>query len=314
MKKLIFIIIAVLLIGFAGIEYVTGSFGIITESIHEKKKMSIDKIEQIEIVQASTDVYIKRAENEEMTVELKGKVSKNLKDQFSLEVKESGDTVKIAVIQENKRKPNIGVHMMNVILEVALPEKDYKKLYVDLVSGDIMLNKIKAEEITLNTSSGDIHAKNSAAERSLSIHSLSGDMMLNDIKAENMQVEVTSGNMFISNTKTKSLALSSASGDVQLNDVTGNIAVDNISGDIFIKNDELDGNMKIHSTSGDIDIQLKKDPQSLALNYEGISGEGDVLINGMNFEEKSDHRIKGKIGKGDLIIDVSTSSGDFTLQ
>lgn len=313
MKNLLFIIIVIIVIGFA-VFFMTDSLGFRTASIQDKKTVNNDKIEQIEIQHASSDVHVTSTAGKEITVEMKGKVSRKLQDQFKLKIAENGDKVIIAVIQNNDWMPNIGINMVDVNLEVALPEKVYRALDVNLVSGDIMMENVKAKEISLSTSSGDINAKESLAEKKFVIHSISGDIMLQDSKTKDLQVDVTSGDSYIRNAEAKMVTLSSISGDVLIDRVKGDTEVGNISGDIQIRRDELDGNIKVDSTSGDVDIQLSKDPQSLALNYNGVSGDANVQVNGMLFEEKSEHSIKGKIGNGDYVIDVSTASGDFTLQ
>lgn len=314
MKKLMFLIIAIIVLVFAGLFFMTDSFGFKTASIQDKKTVNNDKIEQIEIQHASSDVHVTSTAGKEITVEMKGKVSRKFQDQFKLKVTENGDTVKIAVIRDNDWMPTIGINMVDVNLEVALPEKVYQALDVNLVSGDIMMENMKANEISLNTISGDINAKESLAEKKFVIHSISGDITLQDSKTKDLQVDVTSGDSTIRNAEAKMVTLSSTSGDVLLDRVKGDTEVGNISGNIQIRKAELDGNIKIDSTSGDIDIQLNKDPQSLALNYDGVSGDANVQLDGMLFEEKSEHSLKGKIGKGDYVIDVNTSSGDFTLQ
>ncbi|MBB6445134.1 DUF4097 family beta strand repeat-containing protein [Bacillus benzoevorans] len=315
MKKLLFIIIAIIVIGFAALSFMTDSFGFKTAPIQDKKTLKNDKIEQIEIQHASSDVHVTSTSGKDITVEMKGKVSRKFKDQFKLEVTENGNTVKIAVIRDDGDwNPNIGINMVDVNLEVALPEKVYKAIDVDLVSGDMVVKNVKADEISLNTNSGDINAEDSISEKKFSIHTISGDMTLQDMKAENLQIDATSGDAYIRKAETKFVTLSSISGDIRLDHVTGDIEVRDMSGDIQISNDKLNGNIIVDSMSGDVGIQLNKNPLSLALNYDGISGEANVQLDGMLFEKKTEHSIKGEIGNGDYVVDVRTSSGDFTIQ
>ena len=138
--------------------------------------------------------------------------------------------------------------------------------------------------------------------------------MLQNLKAETLHVDLESGDSSIKHTETKSVMLSSKSGDVQMNDVKGDIEVAVSSADTKIVNNEMNSDIKIESSSGDVDIHFQKQPQSLNLNYDGVSGEGTVQLDGMLYEEKSDHRLKGKIGKGERILEVMTASGDFNLR
>ena len=99
-----------------------------------------------------------------------------------------------------------------------------------------------------------------------------------------------------------------------MNDVKGDIEVAVSSADTKIVNKEMNSDIKIESSSGDVDIHFQKQPQSLNLNYDGISGKGTVQLDGMLYEEKSDHRMKGKIGKGERLLEVMTTSGDFNMR
>ena len=104
MKKLIILFIALFGIGLMGALILMssfGGFGFNTVSLYEEKVLENDKIEQIEVTHTSTDVKIIPTKDQNMTVELNGKVSKRVKDQYKLEVKEDGEKVKIAVIRDD---------------------------------------------------------------------------------------------------------------------------------------------------------------------------------------------------------------------
>ncbi len=318
MRKLIILFIAIFGIGLMGVLILMSSFGgfdFNTVSLYEKKVLENDKIDQIDITHTSTDVKIIPTKDQNMTVELNGKVSKRVKDQYKLEVKEDGEKVKIAVIRDdNQWFSGLDLNNSNVDLNLKLPEKIYELIHINLSSGDMDLNEIQAKEVSLITSSGDINVKKGEVEKRLSINSSSGDLMLQNLKAETLHVDLASGDSSIKHTETKSVMLASKSGNVQMNDVKGDIEVVVSSADTKIVNNEMNSDIKIESSSGDVDIHFQKQPQSLNLNYDGVSGEGTVQLEGMLYEEKSDHRMKGKIGKGERLLEVMTASGDFYLR
>ena len=318
MRKLIILFIAIFGIGLMGVLILMSSFGgfdFNTVSLYEKKVLENDKIDQIDITHTSTDVKIIPTKDQNMTVELNGKVSKRVKDQYKLDVKEDGEKVKIAVIRDdNQWFSGLDLNNSNVDLNLKLPEKIYELIHINLSSGDMDLKEIQAKEVSLITSSGDINVKKGEVEKRLSINSSSGDLMLQNLKAETLHVDLASGDSSIKHIETKSVMLASKSGNVQMNDVKGDIEVVVSSADTKIVNNEMNSDIKIESSSGDVDIHFQKQPQSLNLNYDGVSGEGTVQLDGILYEEKSDHRLKGKIGKGERILDVMTASGDFNLR
>jgi lia operon protein LiaG len=318
MRKLMIVLIALIGIGLMGALILMssfGGFGFNSVFLYEKKVLKNDKIDQIEVTHTSTDVNIIPTKDQNMTVELNGKVNKRVKDQYKLEVKEDGEKVNIAVFRDdNEWFSGFNLNSGNVDLNLKLPEKLYESIDINLSSGDMNLNEIQAKEVTLNTSSGDINVEKSEVEKKLSINSQSGDLMLQNLKAESLHVDLASGDSNIKHAETKSVVLSSKSGNVGMNDVKGEMEVAVSSGDTKIVNKEMNSNIKIESTSGDVDIHFQKQPQSLNLNYKGTSGDGTVQLDGILYEEKSDHTLKGKIGKGEMKLEVTTTSGDFNIR
>nr|WP_295971848.1 DUF4097 family beta strand repeat-containing protein [uncultured Bacillus sp.] len=314
MKQLVIIIVSIFIIAITGFLIISSQFSFNSAEIYHKKTVTSEKIKQIEIAHSSTDVHILPAMDKEITVELNGKVSRKMKNLYKLEVKEDGDKLKIAVNRDNKLTSKVSINYVSMVLEVRLPEKMYEMIDVDLTSGDIMLDHITADKITLNTSSGDIETADSEAVKSFSVHSLSGDLTMKNIKAENLQIDLISGDSDIQNAATNAAVLSSTSGDIQMNQVDGQIEASTMAGDIALMKEEMNSNMKIEATSGDVDIRFKKKPQSLSLKYNSASGEANVQLDGMVFDEKSEHSIIGKIGNGQYSLDVRTASGDFTIR
>lgn len=80
------------------------------------------------------------------------------------------------------------------------------------------------------------------------------------------------------------------------------------------KNDTLNGlsTMTFEANSGDIVLIGVSD--SYNLDFKATSGDGIINVPGFLFEEKSEHRILGRTGNGELSIMVRTTSGDLKLQ
>jgi lia operon protein LiaG len=130
----------------------------------------------------------------------------------------------------------------------------------------------------------------------------------------------------------KEILVQSTSGDIDANDVSSNrINLKATSGDIKAENLVANSNLSIESTSGDVeslrnsgdhlmykatsgDVSITTGSQSFTVDFKGASGDGEVDVPGFLFEELSEERILGKIGKGEQAITVRTTSGDFSLQ
>jgi lia operon protein LiaG len=278
MKKVVYLMLVLFITGVVGTLVTvsaSGGFSLDTYNVHDKTVVNNVDITKIEIDLSSSDVTFNSTDSDDITVEMNGKISKNLKKKLKLDVKEKGETLKIGLTGEDQIKFNIGVLIVDTNVEVFLPQKVYESIQIDTSSGDILIQDLKAKETLFETSSGDIIARN-------------------------LYTEV---NRF-----------HSSSGDMELSNVTGDIRAESSSGDMIIDFVHANGNIDAKTSSGDVSVTYQNEPNSIAIDFQGSSGEGDVSLDGVSFEEKSEHAIKGIIGSGHFKLKVETASGDFSLR
>lgn len=170
-----------------------------------------------------------------------------------------------------KSTVNFGISYRDVNIELSLPEKQW-------------------EEVSLSSSSGDIKAVNMKSNN-LDVKLSSGDVQLDDVKANQIDVKTSSGSL---------------EGD----HVKGELTVQTSSGDVELFRQELDHNVGISSSSGDVSIQASEKPSNLFVQFDSSSGEADIAFP-MKFSSMDESHIKGSVGEGKYKIKVKTSSGDF---
>jgi lia operon protein LiaG len=278
MKKVVYLMLLLFIVGVVGTLVsvsASGGFSLDTYNVHDKTVVNNVDISRVEIDLSSSDVTVNSSDSDEITVELNGKISKKLKKKLKLDVQEKGQTLKIGLTGEDQIIFNIGVLIVDTNVEVFIPQKIYDSIKIDTSSGDILIQDLKAKETIFETSSGDIIASN-------------------------LYTEV---NRF-----------HSSSGEMELSNVTGDIEAESSSGDMIIDYLNANGNLDAKTSSGDVNVTYQDVPNSLAIDFQGSSGEGDVSLDGVNFEEKTENAIKGMIGSGHFKLKVVTSSGDFTLR
>jgi lia operon protein LiaG len=278
MKKTVLSLVVLFVIGVVGTLVsvsASGGFSLDTYDIGDKVVVENKDISHIEIDISSTDLSVLPTTDDEIIVGLKGKVSKKLKEKLELDVQESGKTLRIGLSGEDQIKLNIGVLIVDTSVEVLLPQKIYDSIKIDTSSGDIALENLKIKESMIEASSGDILINNFASPKSY---------------------------------------FRTSSGEIELFNVTGDIKAEASSGDIFIEHLDVNGNINANTSSGDITIKYVETPTSLAIDFNGSSGEAEIMLDGINYEEKSEHAIRGKIGSGKFKVYAETSSGDFYLK
>ncbi|WP_075980065.1 DUF4097 family beta strand repeat-containing protein [Bacillus massilinigeriensis] len=317
MKKLASGLLLLLVIGMVGTIVslkANGGFSFDTYNVSDKKTVNGENIEEVEIDSSSSDVKVVPTDEKEISIELSGKVSKKLKRKLQLDVVERGNKLEVALKGENQLKFNIGVLIVDTNINVYLPEKVYQSIKVETSSGSNEIDSLKAKELSLRTSSGDLLARDSVAEDTFIIQSSSGEVDLKNNKANIFDVKVSSGSLYAVDLDGKESTFHSSSGEISLKNVIGEIVAEASSGEIIIDNEETTGNMYTETSSGDVSVAFDKKPTSLAIDFKGNSGEGNVEIKGLKYDEKSEDNIIGQIGSGQYKLKVRTSSGDFELK
>jgi len=261
--------------------------------INIEKQVEAEEIENIIVKSASHDVRLTQGGSEKIAVRLNGKASSSLAKSIDIQVKAHGDTLELGI--DNPAKFHFGLNTVNAELFIELPEKQWKEVIVDVSSGDIDAEKIAGESISLTTGSGDIQLQTAKAD-TFRLITGSGDI----------QAEHFAGTL---------LSFSSGSGDVTFLDGEAELQGKTGSGDIYVEVDDLQADADLETGSGSVFVGLGTEPESLAVDYRGSSGESTIEWDGMTVQEnRGDGRIlQGTFGNGETKLKVRSGSGDFTL-
>ncbi|KOO44285.1 DUF4097 family beta strand repeat-containing protein [Priestia koreensis] len=317
MKKFVYAGLILLFIGIIGsaatFKLNGGILSFKTSEIHEKKVITNPAITSIEVDVSANDVQVMPAEDNRLTVEASGRINKRYEDRYKLNIRENGSKATISV---SRKMPSfmVGVNLEDVNVKVHVPKKQYKMLKVQLQSGDITATGIKAETMSLHTTSGDINATNNEIGKLLKMSARSGDLTARSNTAESLQVKTTSGDLHGLDVKAKSSSFETTSGDIELANIAGNVTTETMSGDITIDNERTQGNVSARTTSGDVTMNYTENPASLAVDADTRAGDIELKLPGFMYQEKEDNRIIGKIGNGMYKVKVRVQSGDFLLK
>jgi hypothetical protein len=235
----------------------------------------------------------------------------------------------------------------NPMIKVALP--DGKAVEILSSSSDIDVAEL-ALDLDIESSSSDITMENTQGNFACDISSgdiiisghkgtitaegQSSDIRLTDIEGPT-DAKSTSGDINIEKAN-GSLRTATASGDNRLYDIDGDIDVQSASGDIMVSN--ANGSINAAAVSGDIRLEglSSKDAyfeiesvsgdifMEVSRNFEGeiaarsVSGSvnsdlSDDLQVDSDLTHKSDSRLRGPVGQGKGRLNVTSTSGDITI-
>ncbi|MBM7663481.1 lia operon protein LiaG [Bacillus mesophilus] len=295
MKKIVVIALTLLVIGILGSAVtaaVTDTFTLETVKLHEESEINNSNIKNIKVNVSSSDIQLTPSESENIKVTLDGRVSEKVLDRYQFNVEENGESLHVNLDLELFF--SIGVSIADLTVMIEVPDKHYKSIVLESSSGDIHVNQLTADELDTQSSSGDIHIDKVESKQSFILES-------------------SSGSIEVLNSTAPSFTASASSGDISFREIHGNIAVNTSSGEIKLDNEKVAGDFIAEASSGDVTVNYKESPTSLLIDFEGSSGDGDVSLENVNYEEKADDLIVGKIGDGKYTVKVRVSSGDFKL-
>jgi len=268
----------------------TGNFTLKTEEINDSKSFNIEEINEIVIDLASADINIIPVKEGELIVHLYGKISTNIRKDVP-ELIAYKTGDKLYIETYNPNEIIIGINIRQIDLDVYVPEKDLASLNIEASSSDISIIGIKAADLKIKNISGDIRVEELVSEK-IWIDSTSGDIALIDYIG-NIDIETTSGRISLL--------------DGELNE---DIYIVSTSGDVLIEQEQA-SDMNIRSISGDLKIKL---PESAKFYLDAKTTSGDINISfPISISSSGRNDLEGKVGDSDEIITVKTTSGDIDI-
>ncbi|CAH0121759.1 MULTISPECIES: DUF4097 family beta strand repeat-containing protein [unclassified Paenibacillus] len=268
------------------------SFG--TKQIDIEKTVDADQLSDILVKADSTNVKVTHSDSDRISVRLHGRVNSRDAEKTDIKINAQGDSLEVGMV--SPRGFHIGFNWKEIELSIGLPDKQWETLQVQVGSGNIDLSGVNAANMNVKTGSGNINASNMTASDSIALHSRSGNLVAEGFKADALVFDLGSGNAKLMD------------GEAKLSGKTS-------SGNIRVEFEELIYDADLKTGTGNVDVLLARQPESLAVQYKGGSGKGTIRWDGMNYEEsdKEGRSIKGTFGSGDVQLNVRTGSGDFRL-
>lgn len=150
--------------------------------------------------------------------------------------------------------------------------------------------------VTVRTISGDVFATNFELE-AYDVTTTSGDIDLMRVNAYSCIFKSTSGEVDVVDSVCDSSLIDTVSGDIEIeNGFLGDM--ETVSGSIEASDIAVIGDVNIETVSGDVDIFLIED-SSVQVDFNSLSGA---------FKGKTD------FGESEYILDISTTSGDVSVE
>ena len=199
-------------------------------------------------------------------------------------------------------------------IEIYLPKEGLKSLSLHTSSGNISAEDtltVKAEELSVSASSGNIKWRGSEAEQ-ITIETSSGNINAEKLTGE-MSFHAGSGNMKLQGLTGK-ISAGTGSGNITIEEFAGEGTLEAGSGNIKVEAKEINGDLSVKTQSGNSKLEL---PEDLSFSLEVQTGSGNINT---NFEDALSYNSKGNQASGSVgenpscKISVEAGSGNVKIE
>lgn len=309
-------------IGIVGLVYVVSSGGksplnglasFWGKEIDITETFDVSEMDNIQIGSGSVNLIVEEGSGSEAVVRLEGTASSSIAKKLRLASDRVGTSLQLGV--EGMDGFHFGINWTRLTMTVELPPKQWNKFEAKVGSGNVKLSDVRAERIETKVGSGNLQVR-SVEGGKLTVQTGSGNIRLDDLDVSDIETKTGSGNVDLVGFRADDLQIDVSSGNVNLKDGIARFKVKTSSGNIRLETENLLHDAQLKTGSGNINVELGRDPGSLAVKYRGGSGRGRIHKDGFSYDRKSEDgdSIEGAFGSGDITLDVQTGSGNFNLR
>ena len=194
-------------------------------------------------------------------------------------VKIDGETLKITVSDTRNWYDNIGINSASASIKIYLPEGVCRGINVTTTTGDIRMENLSIRGFKFMLTTGDVYLSNVVCTGGNFISGSTGDITLKNVSVGNLTASIGTGSTTLESVIAQGkLDINCTTGDVKFDkcdaseifvetntgNVTGTLLSDKIfttkttTGDVHVPSCKQGGKCAIKTTTGDIEISIKK--------------------------------------------------------
>jgi Uncharacterized conserved protein len=250
-KKILAVAAVLLIIGLVG-SLITYRYGNEMKEISEQQTVAGSQVAAIDIRSDNTRIELLPSTDQDVNIQLDGKVLSNVKPQLSVKAEDS--TLMITMNKNQRKWFNFNLREDSLTLKVYLPEKQYNELKIKNNNGYLKAKQLNVTSIQASTNNGRIEFSDTASQ-AVKVKADNGKIMLDHVTGV-LDGRTNNGSI-----------------TVQTKEINQNITLDTNNGKILIQmeTEPTDVTFYTHVDNGRINIFDK---------YKGntVVGDGKTLV------------------------------------
>lgn len=267
----------------------------------QEREWTYSGVDRVEVDGVSGDVVVRPSESSGVRVRLQADVRP--RDAFKWEVEERGSSVSL------RERWGSGRSEGRVTWIIEVPRSTGPEIEMRSSSGDLELSGVVAR-VRFRSSSGDVRLEGATIRSGSKFDTSSGDFFLTDIEVgDDVELDTSSGDLdIIRVTAGRDFRFDTSSGDVLIEDSRGVLEGSSSSGDVRVRNSELDGPSRFESSSGNVFVHLPLLPSQ---GLEASSASGDVRLEIGDFSDDFTLELTKREDRGRIDVPFEISSEKY---
>lgn len=244
-----------------------------------------------------------------------------INDLWDLHVKESTDNqvhVDIAGTQKDKKKAPVVVTRKENKLIIRQDKQigGFFSAFTFHKEGTITVSipRNTVERVTIVNNEGDIDVR-ALATHHLIVENQAGNAKFNRVEADSGNLKLTEGDLTVNNCSFDRIDVAAKGNDLYFRNLTSPVVnVYSNSGEIVLNGVEEQGEMRVETRSGDIQVNYQTAPSSLKVAVNNAKGDTTVHLANLFTTKKTDKDVNGAIGAGENLLYVKSHSGSIGIK
>jgi lia operon protein LiaG len=269
-----------------------------------------DGVDKITIRSVSSKVKIFTHNSDRVKAHFYGNVVGFNKDNIPyLEVEKNGNEALVRIVYPVKTGIKISE---DTKLDVAIPDGWDRNIEINSISGDVTADQLTGNDVTLNTTSGNIKISEIKAKDNISASSVSGSCNIDKAISDYLKINTTSGSINIDFLEAREITIKTVSGDAKLTAAAEEAEINSTSGNFAVNFTNEVEKINAKSISGNVKLGLPGSAGFTA-DLKTVSGSINCEDFLMSISSSGKRELKGRVGSGEGEIDISTTSGDIKI-
>ncbi|MFP7158002.1 DUF4097 family beta strand repeat-containing protein [Priestia aryabhattai] len=257
------------------------------KSFEKNKSYNIESVNALKVDSESWDIRLKKSNSNKVIVSAKGKK----KEKQGVTFKQDGRTLVIKQ-KDQKKSSFLGGFTFGKkgTISIAIASSNINKIDLHNKYGDIQLNEISTNHLTVHNNSGDKKIKRLSASKAIFV-SEDGTLSMEDSTFGNLNISSTSGDNYMKNVNGSKVKVTSKDGEVSIKDI------------------KEGKSLAVESDSGDIGVSYKEAPTSLSVAAKSNSSDVKLKLNRLKKNTDTEKLQRGKIGQGSNKLNLLSNNG-----